>query len=152
MTLSGEKQLLGKKLTEGAFTFDLYEAKADWTAGTKLSTAVNDAEGCFTFPVLTFDTPGTWQYLVKEANGGKVVQDVLYDDTVYRVTVTVTKNDEGELAYLVELANGDALTFRNRYVDQPPKTEDPALTLWITLMTLTGGAAITLMAKKKKLF
>ena len=68
-----------------------------------VSEASNDGNGLVTFPQLTFDTPGTYQYQIREVKGNAL--DMTYDSTVYTVTVKVTDDGEGRLVA--------AITYRN---------------------------------------
>ena len=107
VTLGGTKKLNGRNLAADEFTFELCSAD-----GTKvLSTAANRADGSFDFDPLVFDAAGTYNYTVREKNTGAA--RVTYDQTVYKVTVTVVDKD-GQLTAEVALPDG-GLTFTNTY-------------------------------------
>lgn len=132
--LPGKKNY-NRTLTDGMFTFDLYEATLSGTSytaqGNALLSASNDAAGSFTFQdgagtnVLTFTEAGDRYYVVKErlpagvtaANPTK--NGITYDTTSYGVTVRVSQvlNGEGRsvLTYQI-LVNGDgSIVFDNSY-------------------------------------
>ena len=71
------------------FTFDLFEAIDDTfttlVAPAAISTTTNLADGTFAFPELTYSTPGTHYYVVKERNTG--ASGWAYDTTEHYVTV-----------------------------------------------------------------
>lgn len=155
VTLSGTKTLVGKDLTAGAFTFELYEADEKFTAISQVVTAVNGADGTFSFPAISFTHPEKRHYLVKEANGGQVIDGVHYDDTIYHITVEVTDNQLGALEYALRITNGEgvpaeAVIFENSFTEPPPETGDTGLLLWVTFMALSCGAVLSLTAIRKK--
>lgn len=80
----------------------------------------------------TYTKPGTYRYLIRETNPnashpGSGILGVSYDQTVYRLTVTVTDNGDGTMsatsAYSVQnednswtdLGGSDQITFTNKY-------------------------------------
>ncbi|MBQ8381716.1 MAG: VWA domain-containing protein [Clostridia bacterium] len=120
VTLSGIKALTGRDLKVDEFIFLLYQTEADFAiAGlTELDLKRNGADGSFTFDALTFDKVGTYYYVVVEEGG--TLGGVTYDSTVYRVTVTVTDNQQGQLVATVRttLESGtvrETIRFANTY-------------------------------------
>lgn len=103
------KQLDGRDLKEGEFTFELVDAN-----GKQVATATNGANGVVTFPIVTYTTPGEYTYTVREVNDGK--GGVAYDASTYKVKVTVTDDGEGQL---VATAASGAITFKNGYAAAP---------------------------------
>ena len=53
---------------------------------------------------IEIDEPGTYQYKVYERTGTN--KNIIYDDTIYEVTLFVTQDDDGILDYQVILSNG----------------------------------------------
>lgn len=155
--LSGRKELIGAVLSEGHFEFQLYEADEAWTQIDLLETVANEKNGLFTFSQLDYDTPGTRYYLVREVNGGKTLNGIDYDDTVYRVTVEVTDDLKGQLHAEITVQDSEGIPreqilFRNIYEEEPlPKTGDTNLVLWLLLMAVSCGGALSLITLKKKL-
>lgn len=121
--LSGSKSLIGRSLKAGEFTFDLYRAADDLSAGgAAIQSVKNKADGSFAFSELTFSEKGTWRYIVKE-NGSSAAAGVAYDESEYLVTVSVTDDDAGNLVPSVETIKRTGQTqekvreirFENRY-------------------------------------
>ena len=97
ITIEGTKVLKGRNLKEGEFTFQLL--KED---GTVIEEVQNREDGAVVFSPLTYTEAGVYKYTVKEKKGEDA--DIIYDEKVYPVTVTVTDNKQG---YLYAVANGD---------------------------------------------
>lgn len=121
--LSGRKNLTGRSLKEDEFTFDLYRAADDLSAGgAAIQSVKNKADGSFAFSELTFSEKGTWRYIVKE-NGSSAAAGMAYDESEYLVTVSVTDDDAGNLVPSVETVKKTGQTqkkaqeirFENRY-------------------------------------
>lgn len=70
---------------------------------TGVSEASNDGNGLVTFPQLTFDAPGAYQYQIREVKGDTL--DMTYDSTVYTATVNVTDDGEGRLMATITYRN-----------------------------------------------
>lgn len=83
-SLTFHKALHGRDLKAGEFTFNLYDE-----TGTVVARARNTKDGTVTFNGLHYDKPGTHHYTVTEVKGTD--EDVIYDNMVADVTVTVTK-------------------------------------------------------------
>ena len=69
------------------------------------------------FPELTFTSPGVYSYTVKEltpSNGRWIT-----DNRIYRVVITVTKNEDGTLCASLDYPDGFP-KFVNEYRDCPP--------------------------------
>lgn len=118
--LQGAKTLEGRGLREGEFTFQLYQTNADFTTeqdAQPLSVVVNTVEGGFSFEPLTYDQIGTYYYIVRE-DASAALPGITYDDTVYRLTVTVT-DENGVLTANTAITDADGqtadLTYRNVY-------------------------------------
>lgn len=111
-----DKNLTGRDLKEGEFTFELLED------GQVVATGSNDASGNVTFNKITYAEPGQHTYTVREVNNG--LGGVTYDDQLYTVHSTITDNRDGTMnaeheAYALidgkELAPVDEITFTNKY-------------------------------------
>ena len=112
------KELDGRELKEGEFTFELVGEDKK-----VVSTAQNSADGSVTFGELTYKVPGTYNYVIREKNdkaGG-----VEYDSAEHTVVVVVTDNGDGTMTAKAELKsrNGedtkDTIVFKNSYTAQP---------------------------------
>ena len=116
--LTINKELDGRELKEGEFTFELVGEDEK-----VVSTAQNSADGSVTFGKLTYKVPGTYNYVIREKNdkaGG-----VEYDSAEHTVVVVVTDNGDGTMTAKAELKsrNGedtkDTIVFKNSYTAQP---------------------------------
>lgn len=135
--ISISKDLTGKPLAEGDYTFALTELVDDGAgADVQVVTATNDADGRVVFPALTYTEPGVHEYRLAEVvdeNAGGIV----FDEAVYTVRTTVKDNGDGTLSATHEVLDEsgnkvDAVIFANAY--------DPA-DVTVSIMafkTLTG--------------
>ena len=127
LLLSGKKVLSGARLQEGAFSFDLYVADENLTPqATVFQTVTNDEDGKFTFKDLTFTSAGTYRYVVTE-DSTAAIEGMVYDDTVYGITVTVADPGDGQLVIeAIHLtADGQAaetIRFENSYTEPEEPT------------------------------
>lgn len=107
--VSVKKELAGRDLREGEFSFELLEGDD------VVATATNAADGTVTFPELTYDAPGEHSYTVREVAGDAA--GVSYDTTAYAVSVKVSDDGDGTLS---ATASGDTcVTFKNVYEAAP---------------------------------
>lgn len=130
------------------FTFELLDE-----TGKAIATAKNDTSGNVSFDPITYDTVGTYSYTLREicpetdddaATPGIQQDGFTYDETVYRVSVSVDASEQGGLTAVVTYnegadgTTGDAVktpVFENTYTkqggdpiipDEPdPDTPDP---------------------------
>lgn len=107
--VSVKKELAGRDLREGEFSFELLEGDD------VVATATNAADGTVTFPELTYNAPGKHVYTVREVAGDAA--GVSYDAKAYTVTVNVEDNGEGKLVASTEGAS--AIVFNNTYAAAP---------------------------------
>ncbi|MBR4971563.1 MAG: Cna B-type domain-containing protein, partial [Oscillospiraceae bacterium] len=124
-----KKELTGKELTAGAFTFKVYN---NGTTTTVL-TGTNDANGNVTFDqVLSFQRAGKYAYDIVEmipegaaydaATGKYTLHGMTYDATIYDLVVEVTNNSETgalEAVFYFEDSTTNTVTFRNVYTVTP---------------------------------
>lgn len=111
------KTLTGRPIAADEFEFQL--ATLD---GTAVASAKNDANGKVELPAVTFDKPGTYQYVLAEVSGGTKVDGVSYDGSVYLVSAVVTDKLDGTLAvaWSVDGATAEsAIMFANKYAVDP---------------------------------
>ncbi len=86
-----------RALKAGDFTFELYEANANFEIeGAPLYSVKNDESGEFVFEDISFAEAGTYFFVVKE-NTANPIGGVEYDNAVYHVTVTVSDDTNGQL-------------------------------------------------------
>ncbi|WP_270618567.1 SspB-related isopeptide-forming adhesin [Streptococcus koreensis] len=119
-----EKQLEGRVLTNGEFTFKLTEEKS---TPDKHEETVTNKDGKATFSKLTFNKAGTYKYKITEEKGSDTNVD--YDAMTVTMTVTVTENAQGDLQASVKYSaeggfktSDDDKVFNN-YVVAPVKTK-----------------------------
>ena len=104
------KTLTGRAFKAGEFDFELVEDD------NVVATAANDAEGNVRFDTITYDEPGTHNYVVREVNGG--LAGVTYDSSEHVVTVVVTDDGSGRLSAKATSADGQ-IVFKNAYSAAP---------------------------------
>ena len=98
--------------------------------GKVIETVKSGADGKFAFSKLSYSTEGIYKYLVKEVIGDD--EDIIYDESVYTVTVTVTKDGEAlKVSYEVlkdEAKYEGVIEFNNETTveipDNPPPYDD----------------------------
>ena len=117
------KKLKGRDLVEGEFEFQLIEINADGSESIA-ATGKNAADGTVALNPVTYTTPGTHSYELREVTG--TAGGVTYDKATYRVRTTVTDAGNGTLAVKHELADAegnpagdDSVTFTNGYEAAP---------------------------------
>ena len=122
-----EKQLEGRVLANGEFTFKLKEVQPNKSLPSYEETVTNKADGKATFSKLTFNKPGVHTYTITEIPGSDANVD--YDAMTVTMTVTVTENAQGELQAAVKYSaeggfksSADDKVFNN-YVVAPVKTK-----------------------------
>ncbi len=111
------KNLAGRNLNEGEFTFELVDQ-----SGATVATGTNDASGNVELSTVKFTEPGRFTYTIREAKGS--LDGVDYDATEYKATAEVTDNGDGTLAvtWNFDTAAGDpasAIEFNNTYTATP---------------------------------
>ena len=111
------KNLTGRNLNEGEFTFELVDQ-----SGATVATGKNGANGNVELGTVKFTEPGMFTYTIREAKGS--LGGVDYDATEYKATAEVTDNGDGTLAvtWSFTTAAGDSTTaieFNNTYTATP---------------------------------
>ena len=109
--VSIKKALAGRAMEDGEFHFVLKDEK-----GKTVGNATNDKDGNITFPALTFQNVGTYNYTVEEVAGND--SHITYDTTSYRVSAVVTDNLDGTLKVTWTGGTGTIL-FKNTYSVDP---------------------------------
>ena len=124
------KELDGRELREGEFTFELVGEDK-----TVLGEAVNAKDGSITFGALTYEKPGTYNYVIREQEGS--AGGVQYDLAEHTVVVVVIDNGDGSLTAKAELKSKEEvkneIVFKNIYTAQPT-----AVTLGASKMYVGG--------------
>ncbi len=134
--IEGTKEMTGsRKLAANMFQFYLYETDSSYAvSGDPIQTVRNDGSGNVAFD-LDYNTVGEHYYVVAERiptsldDRGRL-NGVQYDETTYRVKVTVTDDLEGSLVAEVSYLDG-APAFVNDYTPAP------------TTANITGGKVLS---------
>ena len=92
------KELVGKPLTEGAFTFKLVPvAEGGSGEDAQVVTAECGIDGSIVFPAITYTKPGVYEYKLFEVADG-TQPGVVFDDSIYTVRTTVVDNGDGTMS------------------------------------------------------
>ena len=111
-TIELTKELTGRDLVDGEFSFELYEG------ANKLQTVTNKA-GKVTFDAISYTAEGEHTYTVKEVKG--TTPGITYDTAEKQVTVKVKKDGDNLKA---DVAYPENKTFSNTYTaPQPAKAK-----------------------------
>lgn len=131
VNLNGTKELTGKELTDSAFYFivDPQETASGGHAPTGESAAWNPNKADGSIQLLknvTYTEAGDYVYIIREQIPSNQAKGMTYDESEYRVTVTVTDDQQGNLtasepkiekkeAGAADYTEVDAVTFTNEY-------------------------------------
>jgi len=102
-TIELDKQLTGRDLVDGEFSFELYEGS------NKLQTTTNK-NGKVTFDSISYKEVGEHTYTIKEVKGDN--STVAYDSTAKEVTVKVTRDGD---KLKTEVVYPESKTFNNTF-------------------------------------
>jgi len=107
-----------RTLKANEFTFLLKDQD-----GKLLDTKTNDENGDILFNPVTFSKAGTFTYTIDEQKPAAPESAITYDESVHTVTVTVTKDANGQLSADVKYdGKMDTPTFTNTYTPPTPPT------------------------------
>lgn len=107
-----------RTLKANEFTFLLKDQ-----AGTLIDTKTNGENGDILFNPVTFNEAGTFTYTIVEQKPATLESAITYDESVHTVTVTVTKDENGQLNTDVQYdGKKDTPTFTNTYTPPTPPT------------------------------
>ncbi|NYB74986.1 Cna B-type domain-containing protein [Sedimentibacter hydroxybenzoicus DSM 7310] len=112
--IKAEKTLDGLPATGSSFEFNLKDE-----SGNIIQTKNNDG-GDINFDALTFDSEGTFIYYIAEQAGSD--SSIVYDDTVYKAVINVTKDKDyhAEISYERDSEPCDGIpVFTNTTKDEP---------------------------------
>ena len=110
-TIELEKQLTGRNLADGEFSFDLYEGS------NKLQTATNK-NGKVTFDSISYKEVGEHTYTVKEVKGTD--STIAYDESEKHVTVKVTRDGDN---LKTEVVYPESKVFHNLFTPNATSAE-----------------------------
>ena len=92
-------------------------------AGTLVDTKTNGENGDILFNPVSFNEAGTFTYTIVEQKPATPESAITYDESVHTVTVTVTKDESGQLNADVQYdGKKDTPTFTNTYTPPTPPT------------------------------
>ena len=138
ISLKAWKQLLGRDLAEGEFTFELLGEELDETGvNVVLGSAVNDASGTVSFPALEYDEEDagkTFHYFVREVAGSD--DTVEYDDSGYGYSVYVVDNGDGTLSFTQKSENV------NKVIDSEESCKKYTNTIYIAWANISHGSFV----------
>ena len=103
--LTFKKELEGRELQEGEFTFNLLDENRN-----VVQSAQNTADGTITFKDVEFEKAGTYKFTVVEVSGDDA--QITYDKSVKNVSVEVKQ--EGK-EYVATVTYDADITFKNKY-------------------------------------
>jgi len=107
-----------RTLKANEFTFLLKDQ-----AGTLVDTKTNGENGDILFNPVSFNEAGTFTYTIVEQKPATPESAITYDEMVHTVTVTVTKDENGQLNADVQYdGKKDTPTFTNTYTPPTPPT------------------------------
>jgi pilin isopeptide linkage protein/LPXTG-motif cell wall-anchored protein len=112
--LTAKKELSGRPLKAEEFSFNLKGEGVD-------QIQKNAADGTITFDAIEYGEAGTYEYTISEVIPAEKEADITYDETTYKVIVTVEEK-AGELEATAEYENvevGEVPTFKNTYAVTP---------------------------------
>ena len=108
LVLTAQKELTGRNLKDGEFSFVVKQGD------TVVSTGTNVADGSVSFRPITYTAAGSYTYTITEVNGG--LKGVEYDTASYTVTINVV--DEGGKLVATPVYPDGGVTFRNKYTPE----------------------------------
>ncbi len=130
ITIHGNKTLTGRNMNANEFTMELYETNSTYSPDqmVPVDTVTVDAANAntaaaFYFDEITYDTVGDYYYIIKEKTSSPI-QGVEYDETQYRVHVSVVNDmTQGTLVathtHSIETTPTASIAFTNVYVPTP---------------------------------
>lgn len=155
--LTAEKVLDGKFARGSEFAFELKD-----TAGTLVQSVRND-DGHVEFDTLSFNSAGTYTYILTEKAGNK--KGATYDDAVYKITVIVSEGNDSYKAAVTYEKNGESYTAVPRFhnwspnvpvdpnppePDNPKTGDDSNIMLYAVLASVSLFVLILLMFTKRR--
>ena len=136
LRLEATKELVGKKLSDDAFTFELLDA-----SGKVIQTTKNKQSGAVLFEEILYNQVGAYDYIIREQKGED--PQITYDPSNYKVHVNVEDHD----GQLVAVAAYDKKPhFKNRY--QPLKAAEASATKTKKATTPSKSAPTKLSSSK----
>ena len=151
--ISGKKNLSGETPADGAFTFELYNAKLSDDKFEIIGNAIDTkttVNGIFTFDQFTFgsyEELGDYYYAVKEViphnvDKNNTSDNIIYDDSVYFVKLKACDNGDKTIKLTQQIFLNDKtvneIMFANQIIPQTPEFESNPESKPNTSSPLTG--------------
>ena len=145
VTFRGLKTLSGRDLAADEFEFELYQTNALYLNKELKETVKNKADGTFAFNEITYDTAGTYYYVVEEkVDASKEAEGIVYDTEYFKIKVTVTgQTNKLNVVYETILVDGifsntvvSTIQFDNEYAPTPISV--PVSSLMTATKTIEG--------------
>ena len=141
LPITARKDLSGRALQAGEFTFQLKDAQ-----GKVLQTVQNAADGSISF-LLQYDDKtddtalesDSYTYTISEVAGSD--DTIAYDAATYTFTVKVTDNGDGKLVAELDQPQNQDMVFHNSYTPKPTPTPTPTPSAAPTPAPTTAPAA-----------
>ncbi|MBP3691927.1 MAG: hypothetical protein J6I80_01640, partial [Clostridia bacterium] len=125
ISLPATKELIRKVLAADAYEFEVVDS-----TGSIIATGKNDENGDILFSDIVIEKAGTYEWTVREVNGGKTIDNVDYDKSVYTVKVVIKDDLIGNLviedaSLLKDGKKADKIHFVNVYNEPIPEPTPP---------------------------
>ncbi|MBE7001872.1 MAG: hypothetical protein E7421_04120 [Ruminococcaceae bacterium] len=131
VTLSGTKELDGRSLQDGEYSFVLHTSNAAFTEKNAIvqqngaDSVANDANGEFTFKIENLGM-GYHYYILSEVIPDQRATGIHYDANVYHITVQVSDSGNGQMGAITTVVHSGQpnvskppIVFRNVYSPEP---------------------------------
>ena len=109
------------------------------------------------FDEIKFNEVGTHIFYIREEKGNDIL--IIYDETVFKVTVTVTKDPDGNYVASAQYEQSDnpvagipAFTNKTKLPDLPDAGESQSALPFVGVVLVIGGLALTMRRKTVKQF
>lgn len=127
LLLQGVKTITNRDLADNEFTFNLYETDSSFNieGKTAIDTTTNAGDGKFAFKSIDITEVGEGKrYFVVTEDSSAKADGVTYDDAIFKVTVTITDDKNGQLHIekdIVSTKNADQkdILFANLFTPAP---------------------------------
>ncbi|MBO5783796.1 MAG: hypothetical protein J6R33_02390 [Clostridia bacterium] len=151
VTIQIEKTVDGTAIGPEGFRFMLEGEGLE-----ELATTDEDGKAVMVLPYSLADDGKAYRYTLREVNDGQA--NVIYDERVYEITVSLTKEATGMVAAVT--VDGEAVEdvvsvrFRNGYQapeeDSPSTGSDRYMWVWFMLMFMSGTGIFLLLLREPK--
>ena len=150
----GEGEFIAKKVLRGnqklkdqQFTFELKDKD-----GKVLQSKKNDANGNVQFDKIDYEEKGEFVYTVSEVNDGQ--KDVIYDNSVYTITVKVEDGENGKLKVTSVITKGgqvvEGIVFYNSTTPNTGVHNGTAFLTGAAAASLSGIAILEYLRRRQK--